>query len=86
MERRQYGSIEKNPRTGLIKNLRLKNRIAMAPAERCYATMDGFMTQRYIDYLVERAKNGVGMIYVESTYVDPPAREGFSSSGFTMTS
>lgn len=59
---------------GLIKNVHIKNRISMAPAERCYANMDGSMTQRYIDYLVERARNGVGMIAVESTYVDPVGR------------
>lgn len=59
---------------GYIKNVQLKNRISMAPAERCYANMDGSMTQKYIDYLVERAKNGIGMITVESTYIDPVGR------------
>jgi 2,4-dienoyl-CoA reductase-like NADH-dependent reductase (Old Yellow Enzyme family)/thioredoxin reductase len=59
---------------GIIKNVQIKNRISMAPAERCYANMDGSMTQKYIDYLVERAKNGIGMITVESTYVDPVGR------------
>jgi 2,4-dienoyl-CoA reductase-like NADH-dependent reductase (Old Yellow Enzyme family)/thioredoxin reductase len=59
---------------GLIKNVRVKNRVSMAPMERCYADMDGAVTQKYIDYLVERAKNGVGMMNVESTYVDPAGR------------
>jgi 2,4-dienoyl-CoA reductase-like NADH-dependent reductase (Old Yellow Enzyme family)/thioredoxin reductase len=59
---------------GLIKNVRIKNRISMAPMERCYADMDGAVTQKYLDYLVERAKNGVGMMAVESTYVDPVGR------------
>ena len=59
---------------GFIKNVRVKNRVSMAPMERCYAAMDGSVTRRYIDYLVERAKNGVGMMAVESTYVDPVGR------------
>jgi 2,4-dienoyl-CoA reductase-like NADH-dependent reductase (Old Yellow Enzyme family)/thioredoxin reductase len=59
---------------GLIKNVRIKNRVSMAPMERCYADMDGAVTQKYIDYMVERAKNGVGMMAVESTYVDPAGR------------
>jgi len=54
----------------LIKNLQIKNRVSMAPAERGYGNMDGSVTQRYIDYLLERAKHGVGMITVESTYID----------------
>jgi len=59
---------------GTIKNIQIKNRISMAPMERSYANMDGSINQRYIDYLVERAKNGVGMMNVESTYVDPAGR------------
>lgn len=59
---------------GLIKNLRIKNRVSMAPMERCYANIDGSVSQKYIDYMVERAKNGVGMMAVESTYIDPTGR------------
>ena len=59
---------------GQIGNLVLKNRVAMPPMERCYANEDGSVTQRYIDYLVERAKGGVSLIFVESTYVDPAGR------------
>jgi 2,4-dienoyl-CoA reductase-like NADH-dependent reductase (Old Yellow Enzyme family)/thioredoxin reductase len=59
---------------GLIKNVQIKNRVSMAPMERGYGNMDGSVTQKYIDYLVERAKHGVGMINVESTYVDPAGR------------
>lgn len=55
---------------GLIRNLEIKNRVSMAPAERGYGNMDGSISQRYIDYMVERAKNGVGMMAVESTYID----------------
>jgi len=59
---------------GFIKNVRIKNRVSMAPMERVISNKDGSVTQRYIDYLVERAKNGVGMITVEATYIDPKGR------------
>lgn len=59
---------------GFIKNVQIKNRVSMAPMERGYARMDGSISQRYIDYLVERAKNGVGMMNIESTYIDPVGR------------
>jgi len=59
---------------GLIKNIQIKNRVSLAPMERGYAHMDGAISQRYIDYLVERAKNGVGMMNVESTYIDAKQR------------
>lgn len=59
---------------GRIKNVQIKNRVSLAPMERGYANMDGSVSQRYIDYLVERAKNGVGMMNVESTYIDAKQR------------
>jgi 2,4-dienoyl-CoA reductase-like NADH-dependent reductase (Old Yellow Enzyme family)/thioredoxin reductase len=59
---------------GMIKNVQIKNRVSLAPMERGYANMDGSISQRYIDYLVERAKNGVGMMNVESTYIDAKQR------------
>ncbi len=59
---------------GFIKNTQIKNRVSMAPMERCYANMDGSVTQMYIDYMAERARNGVGMMAVESTYVDALGR------------
>jgi 2,4-dienoyl-CoA reductase-like NADH-dependent reductase (Old Yellow Enzyme family)/thioredoxin reductase len=57
-----------------LRGLTLKNRLISAPCERNYANVDGSMTQRYIDYVVERAKGGVGLIIVESMYVDPVGR------------
>ena len=59
---------------GYIKNVRIKNRSAMAPMERQYGDRNGNVTQMYIDYLVERAKNNVGMITIESTFIDPVGR------------
>lgn len=54
-----------------IGNLRLRNRIISAPMERNYANIDGSITQQYIDNLIAKAKGGVALIIVESTYVDP---------------
>jgi 2,4-dienoyl-CoA reductase-like NADH-dependent reductase (Old Yellow Enzyme family)/thioredoxin reductase len=59
---------------GYIKNVKIKNRVAMAPMERQYCDRQGKVTQMYIDYLVERAKNGVGMITVESMFIDQVGR------------
>ena len=56
---------------GSIGHLTLPNRVLMAPMEKNLCTADGAMTQRYIDYLVARARGGVGLIRVEATYVDP---------------
>ena len=54
-----------------MRELTLKNRLISAPCERNYAKVDGSVTQQYIDYLIERAKGGVGLIIVESMYTHP---------------
>jgi 2,4-dienoyl-CoA reductase-like NADH-dependent reductase (Old Yellow Enzyme family)/thioredoxin reductase len=59
---------------GYIKNLKIKNRVSMAPMEKQWGDRLGNVTQFYIDYMVERAKNGVGMITMESTFIDPVGR------------
>lgn len=58
-------------REGRINTMRTKNRIITGPMERAMANRDGTLNQRYIDYLVERARGGAGLINVESSYVDP---------------
>jgi 2,4-dienoyl-CoA reductase-like NADH-dependent reductase (Old Yellow Enzyme family)/ribulose 1,5-bisphosphate synthetase/thiazole synthase len=58
-------------RPGLIGRLQLKNRVLMAPMEKNLCTADGVVTQRYIDYLLARARADVGLLRVEATYVDP---------------
>ncbi len=60
-----------------IRGMELKNRIVMAPMVTNYATQDGAVTQRLIDYLVARAWGGVGLITAEATYVRADGR-GFS--------
>ena len=54
-----------------LRGMRLPNRVLMAPMEKNLCTADGVMTQRYVDYLVARARGGVGLLRVEATYVDP---------------
>jgi 2,4-dienoyl-CoA reductase-like NADH-dependent reductase (Old Yellow Enzyme family) len=55
---------------GAIGRLTLPNRVLMAPMEKNLCTADGSMTQRYTDYLVARARGGVGLVRIEATYVD----------------
>ncbi|MCR9136563.1 MAG: FAD-dependent oxidoreductase [Alphaproteobacteria bacterium] len=59
---------------GQIGNLTIRNRVSMSPMERNWADRLGNPTQAYIDYLVERAKGGVGLMGVESTYIDARGR------------
>lgn len=47
----------------------LRNRLASAPMERNYGTADGLITEQYIDYLVTRARAGLGMVTTEATFV-----------------
>lgn len=53
----------------LIKRITFKNRLVMSPMGTNYADPHGYVTERMIDYYVERAKGGVGCIYVEHTGV-----------------
>jgi 2,4-dienoyl-CoA reductase-like NADH-dependent reductase (Old Yellow Enzyme family) len=47
----------------------LRNRLASAPMERNYGTTEGAITEQYIDYLVTRAKAGLGLVTTEATFV-----------------
>lgn len=54
-----------------IRNLRIKNRIAMAPMGVFgLVTQDGCFNQRAINYYVERAKGGVGLIITGLTKIE----------------
>jgi 2,4-dienoyl-CoA reductase-like NADH-dependent reductase (Old Yellow Enzyme family)/thioredoxin reductase len=61
---------------GGIGSLELKNRIVMPPMATNYASKDGEVTDRQINYYVERAKGGVGLIIVEISCVDSPVGKG----------
>ena len=52
-----------------IQGVELKNRVFISPHVVQYGQPDGSPTERNIDYLVERAKNGVALIVTEATYV-----------------
>ena len=52
-----------------IGKLELKNRIVMTSMATLFGSDTGAVSQRQIDYFVERAKNGVGLITLEDTYV-----------------
>ncbi|MBN1472746.1 MAG: FAD-dependent oxidoreductase [Syntrophaceae bacterium] len=45
-----------------IGSVKLKNRLVMLPMGTAYASQHGEVTQKTIDYFVERAKGGVGLI------------------------
>jgi len=60
----------------------VRNRIAMAPMCTRLAAADGSVTQRLIDYYAERARNRIGMVMVEYSYIDSKAsRAGICQLG-----
>jgi len=67
-------------------SITLKNRLAMSQMTMNYATKEGLATEKLIRYYSERAKGGVGLIFVEGTFFTPEGRGyvhqlGLSSSG-----
>jgi len=52
--------------------MELKNRVVMAPHNTTFSTEMGAVTERLINYHIERAKGGVGLIVVEATCIDAP--------------
>lgn len=67
---------------GQIAGITLKNRIVMAPMGTRLA-QEGAVTDPQIDYYVERAKGGVGLIIIECTYVRAkPGRPCISGDQF----
>ncbi|MCD7821322.1 MAG: NAD(P)/FAD-dependent oxidoreductase [Clostridiales bacterium] len=55
-----------------IKRTTIRNRIAMTPMGTNYGETSGEMSPRHINYYVERAKGGVGLIILENANVDYP--------------
>jgi 2,4-dienoyl-CoA reductase (NADPH2) len=53
-----------------IKNMKVKNRIVMAPMHTKLASESGEVTDRMLAYLIERARGGVGLIVLENTCID----------------
>lgn len=61
----------------MIRGMRVKNRLAMAPMESHLGNADGSVSKEAIAYYRERALGGVGLVVVEYTCVD--GTDGFSS-------
>ena len=57
-----------------IGTLNMENRIVVPPMATNYASTNGFVTQRLIDYYVERAKGGFGYVNVEHTGILPQGK------------
>ncbi|RLI25020.1 MAG: NADH oxidase [Candidatus Hecatellales archaeon] len=62
----------------MIGELEVKNRIIQAPFCTRFATRDGEVTERMINYYSERAKGGTGLIIVEFAYVDDKASQSIA--------
>ncbi|MDO4536404.1 MAG: FAD-dependent oxidoreductase [Clostridium perfringens] len=62
-------------KAGEIGNMTLRNHVIMGPTETHFASSDGQVTQPEIDYYVQRAKGGVGLIVTHqmagNTKIDP---------------
>ncbi len=50
-----------------IGNIKVKNRLAMSAMDLGF-TSDGFVNERFIDFYIERARGGVGLIVVGGCY------------------
>ncbi|RON10204.1 NADH:flavin oxidoreductase [Pseudomonas brassicacearum] len=61
----------------VIKNVRLANRLAVAPMTRVSATEEGLLTQTMHDYYVRFAKGGFGLIITEGLYTDQAFSQGY---------
>lgn len=70
-------NIEKLFEPNFINGLQLPNRIVMPAMVTHYATNDGAVTKRLIDYYTARAAGGAGLIISEAAYVDLLSREAY---------
>lgn len=61
----------------VIKNVRLANRLAVAPMTRVSATQSGLLTQAMHDYYLRFAKGGFGLIITEGLYTDQAFSQGY---------
>ena len=61
-------------RPGKINAMAMRNRFIAGPMEKALANLDGTLNERYIAYARERAKGGVALMQLESTYVSAEGR------------
>ena len=62
-----------------IGRMKLKNRLVLAALNSKLGTENGAVSDRYIEFLVERAKGGVGLLIIENTCVDWSLSRGGSN-------
>ena len=55
-----------------VKNMTIRNRIAMPPMGTNYGGAIGDFTEEHVQYYEKRAKGGTGLIIVENACVDFP--------------
>src|SRR5690606_16240367 len=60
-----------------IGNLKLANRLAVAPMTRVSATPDGTPTPEMADYYAEFTEGGFGLVITEGTYTDTVYSQGY---------
>jgi 2,4-dienoyl-CoA reductase-like NADH-dependent reductase (Old Yellow Enzyme family)/thioredoxin reductase len=53
-----------------INGMELKNRISMAPMFTKYASESGEVTEKFIEYILRRARSGVSLIILENTCIN----------------
>ena len=53
-----------------VADVQIKNRIVMSPMGLGRATQDGFVTDVMVDFYIERAKGGAGLINIVCCYND----------------
>jgi len=61
---------------GRMGRMELRNRIIFPPCGTHYSSLDGFVTDRQLDYYSERAKGGAGLIVVEACYCRKNGKAG----------
>ena len=76
----KYPNLFKPLRLGSIT---LKNRLAMAQMTMNYATEEGFATEKLVRHYLERARGGVGLIFVEGTFFTAEGRGYRNQLGIT---
>jgi 2,4-dienoyl-CoA reductase-like NADH-dependent reductase (Old Yellow Enzyme family)/thioredoxin reductase len=65
--------------------MELKNRLVMAPMGTTSSDIEGYVNQRTIDYYVERAKGGVGLIITQATSILREAHRSYDMAIYDDT-
>ncbi len=66
---------------GQIGSLEIRNRVSLSPMEKNWCDRLGNPGQMYVDYYALRARNGVGSMNFEATYIDPRGRGNLRQLG-----